>query len=204
MITVYGSVYSRAAMVLVTLEMLELEYRLVQILPGSEQARAEAYLNLNPLGKVPTLTDGDFTLFETQAILYYLVRRYGQGKLWADDPQTEADILRWSLYISNQLEAPALAMLLQVKYRNANADPQIMQDSTEQLQRFLPLLERQLSSRDYLCNTLSIADIHGGLVLSWVKLAGFNLDDYPAVHRWIRSILALPAYKQLVANESRD
>ncbi|MBP0048766.1 glutathione S-transferase family protein [Marinobacterium sp. AK62] len=201
MIKVYGSVFSRAGMVMLALEELGLEYESVDMLPRSEQTQSEEYRALNPTGKIPTLVDGDLVLFETQAILYYLARQYGEGRLWADTPAAEADILRWSLYISNQLEVPALDMLIQFKFKfnRDNPDQAVMERAGNELNRFLPLLERQLDGQEWLSdNRFTIADIHGALVLSWPKLTGFDYSAYPNVHRWVKSVLSHPAQKRLM------
>ena len=199
MIKVYGSVFSRAGMVMLALEELGLEYESVDMLPRSEQTQSDEYRALNPTGKIPTLVDGDLVLFETQAILYYLARQYGAGRLWAETPAEEADILRWSLYISNQMEVPALDMLIQFKFSNGQPDSAALERAGDELNRFLPLLEQQLDGREWLSgNRFSIADIHGGMVLSWPKLAGFDYSRYPNVHRWIKSVLSHPAQKRLM------
>ncbi len=200
MIKVYGSVFSRAGMVMLALEELGLEYEAVDMLPRSEQTASEEYRALNPTGKIPTLVDGDLVLFETQAILYYLARQYGKGRLWADTPAAEADILRWSLYISNQMEVPALDMLIQFKFSQGNPDQAVIERATAELERFLPLLEQQLSGREWISGDhFTIADIHGAMVLSWPKLAGFDYSAWPEVHRWIKSVLSHPAQERLMA-----
>ncbi len=199
MIKVYGSVFSRAGMVMLALEELGLDYESVDMLPRSEQTQSPEYRALNPTGKIPTLVDGDLVLFETQAILYYLARQYGEGRLWAQTPAEEADILRWSLYISNQMEVPALDMLIQFKFSGGNPDQAVIERATAELNRFMPLLEQQLGGREWLSgDQFSIADIHGAMVLSWPKLAGFDYAVYPNVHRWVKSVLSHPAQKRLM------
>lgn len=200
MLKVYGSVFSRAGMVMVTLETLGLDYELINIGTRSEASQSADYRKINPTGKVPTLQDGDFFLFETQAILYYLVRKYGKGRLWAGTPEAEADILRWSLYISNQLEVPALDLLLQFKYSGGQPDQKVLDTAATQLQRFLPALEAQLEDKEYLVGEKTIADIHGAMVLSWPKLAGFDYTPYPNVAQWISRILASPENKKVAAS----
>ncbi len=199
MIKVYGSVFSRAGMVMLALEELGLDYESVDMLPRSEQTQSPEYRALNPTGKIPTLVDGDLVLFETQAILYYLARQYGEGRLWAQTPAEEADILRWSLYISNQMEVPALDMLIQFKFSGGNPDQGVIERATAELNRFMPLLEQQLDGREWLSgDQFSIADIHGAMVLGWPKLAGFDYEAYPNVHRWVKSVLSHPAQKRLM------
>lgn len=200
MIKVYGNVYSRAGMVMLALEELGLAYELVEIRQRSEAAASDEYRQLNPTGKIPTLVDGELVLFETQAILFYLARKYGQGRLWGQTPEEEADILRWSLFVSNQLEVPALDLLLQFKNNSDNPDRQVVERATEELNRFLPVLEQQLKGREWVSGErMTIADIHGATVLSWAKLGGFDYSRYPEVHRWIKSILSHPVQKKLMA-----
>jgi glutathione S-transferase len=200
MIKVYGSVFSRAGMVMLALEELGLEYESVDMLPRSEQTQSSEYRSLNPTDKIPTLVDGDLVLFETQAILYYLARQYGNGRLWADNPADEADILRWSLFVSNQMEVPALDMLIQFKFNKDNPDQAVIERATAELNRFLPTLEQQLQGREWISGDhFTIADIHGAMVLSWPKLAGFDYSAWPEVHRWIKAVLSHPAQKRLMA-----
>lgn len=189
MIKVYGSVLSRASMVMVALECLGLEYELVDIPTGGELSAAPEYRALNPTGRVPTLQDGDLVLFETQAILYYLVRKYSQGTLWADTVEGEAEILKWSLFISNQLEVASLDILLQYKYSRENPDRAIIERSTETFTRFLPVVETQLTGREYLTGKKTIADIHGSTVLGWAKLSGFDYSPYPNTLAWIKRMM---------------
>lgn len=197
MIKVYGSAYSRASMVMCVLETLGVEYENFPFNPRSEGTQAEAYRALNPTGKLPTLVDDDLVLWESQAILFYLARKYGAQQLWVETLEQEADLYRWSLFISNQIEAAALDMLLAVKYAaDGQVDQTLIDDRTKVLSRFLPVLEQHLQGREYLvADKLTVADFHGAAVLAWPKLAGFSFDQYPAIAAWIRRILALPVQK---------
>ncbi|WP_417224660.1 glutathione S-transferase family protein [Amphritea sp.] len=199
MIKVYGGVYSRACMVMCTLETLGLEYEHIAMMPRSEPTQSADYLALNPTGKLPTLVDGDLVLWESQAILFYLARKYGAGLLWVDTLEQEADLYRWSLYISNQLEVPALALLLAVKYAQGEPDQQVIDAQALLLKRFLPTLESHLQGKDYLVgDKLTVADFHGAAVLAWPKMAGFDYSAYPAVVRWIEHIQGLPVQQKVM------
>lgn len=199
MIKVYGSVFSRASMVMCALEELGLEYENIEMLPRSEGTQSDEYRALNPTGKLPTLVDGELVLWESQAILFYLARKYGAQKLWVEGFALEAELYRWSLFISNQLEVAALDMLLSVKFaRDGQVDEQKQAALAEILDRFLPVLEAHMIGREYLVSDhLTVADLHGAAVLAWPKLAGFDYSRYPAVGAWIREILALPSQKRV-------
>ncbi|MBY4678619.1 glutathione S-transferase family protein [Marinobacterium arenosum] len=200
MIKVHGGIFSRAGMVMFALEELGQPYEMVDMAPRSAPTRSEEYLALNPNGKLPTLQDGDLTLWETQAILFYLAQKYGDNKLWADSLEQVAEIYRWSLYVSNQLEVPALDMLIQAKYSDGKPDAAVLDKAGGEFRRFLPTLEARLEGRKYVaCDHLTVADIHGALVLAWGKLAGFDFSDYPNVNSWIKRMLNHPAQQKLMA-----
>ena len=81
-----GSPYVRA--VRLALEEKRLPYRVAQLAPGT--SRSPEHLARHPFGRMPVLEDGDFTLYETQAILRYLERRAPSPALVPADPQDEA------------------------------------------------------------------------------------------------------------------
>ncbi|MCV6588603.1 MAG: glutathione S-transferase family protein [Marinobacterium sp.] len=204
MIRVYGGIFSRAGMVMCALEALGVEYENIDMAPRSAQTSSPEYRALNPMGKVPTLQDGDLTLWETQAILFYLAASYGDNLLWADTPAKVAEIQRWSLFIGNQLEAAALQMLIQVKYSDGNPDQAAIDQASQTLEAFLPVLEQHLTGKEWLAeDKMTVADIHGGLVLAWGKLAGFDYSRYPAVNNWIKRLLNCDAQQTLMARTRR-
>ena len=71
---------------------IPLEYQPLDAFKGEN--RTPQYLALNPAGRTPTLVDGDFVLWESDAILQYLASKT-PNTLWPDDARTRADIMRW-------------------------------------------------------------------------------------------------------------
>lgn len=201
MIKVYGGVFSRGSMVMCVLETLGVEYEMVSMTARDETTQTAEYRALNPTGKIPTIIDGDLVLFETQAILFYLAQKYGNNLLWAETPEEIAEIYRWSLYVSNQMEVPALDLLLQFKYSpDGKGDADKVAAASAELDRFLPVLEKHLEGRDFVaCGKRTVADIHGASVLAWAKLSGFDYDRYPNVHAWIKRQLKSDAAQRVMA-----
>ncbi len=201
MIKVYGSVYSRASMVMCVLETLNLEYEYIDHLPKGKEIKQDAYLALNPNGKVPTIVDGDLVLWETQAILFYLVEKYGKGELWGNSPEEIADIYRWSLFISNQLEGFALDLFSQYKFvKEENRDAAIIARANSEMDRFMPILENHLEGKEYVSgNKRTVADIHGATILSWAKLVGYDFKRFPNVDAWIKRQIKSEAQQKVNA-----
>ncbi len=80
MIKLYHCANARSFRALWTLEELGLDYEL-ETMPFPPRFRQEGYLDLNPLGTVPTFIDGDVKMTESAAICHYLVTRYGPSDL---------------------------------------------------------------------------------------------------------------------------
>jgi glutathione S-transferase len=109
-VTLYHHPYSRAANVIWMLEEVGIDYelRFVDILKGEQ--KAPEILALNPMGKLPILTDGEVVVTESAAISLYLADRYSLGKLApAPDDPARAAYLRWSLFAPSVIEPGMLA-----------------------------------------------------------------------------------------------
>ena len=84
---------------------LGLECELVPVDLIEREQREAWFLALNPCGRVPVLTDGNVTLWESHAILSYLGDKV--GKLWPTTPAGRADALRWLFFLSGHISPPA-------------------------------------------------------------------------------------------------
>ena len=82
-----------------------------QLDPTKGETRTPQYLALNPTGRTPTLVDGDFVLWESDAIMQYLASKK-PNTLWPDDPRTRADIMRWQNWQSAHWGSDACMPLL--------------------------------------------------------------------------------------------
>lgn len=93
------------------LSLLGLDYETVPIaLPNQEQKSAD-HLARHPLGKVPALEDGDVTVWDSQAILVYLARKYDASNVWLPtDPVGQAHVTQWLSFAAKEMwDGPAVA-----------------------------------------------------------------------------------------------
>lgn len=104
-ITLYASVFSRSFTAWWMLEELGLPYRTVTLDLKAGEQKAAAYLAINPMGKVPAITDGSVVVTENPAICLYVADRYSPGGLAPafDDPARGA-YLRWAVFSTAVLE----------------------------------------------------------------------------------------------------
>ena len=154
------------------------------------------FLALNPNGQVPVLIDGDFSMWESNAILVYLAERYGMGVLLPDDIQTRAIALQWlGWQVSDLNPAWMYAVLaLQRKVPGYDNAERIAESLTRWTAR-MDILEAELAKgRPFIAgDSFSIADIAMGL----------------SIHRWFclpAEKKAMPAtedyYRRLMAREA--
>src|SRR5437764_170198 len=116
--------------------------------------RNAAYLALNPTGRTPTLIDGDFTLWESNAIMQYLAERKPNA-LWPDDARSRADIARWQSWQlqhwSSEACQPLTFQRLVKKLFNMGApDAVAVEKGTEAFNREARLLDDHFARQPYL------------------------------------------------------
>lgn len=132
------------------------------------------YLALNPNGRVPTIEDDGFVLWESNAILRYLAGKYGGDSLWPDDPRTRADADRWMDWQTTGFW-PALtpAFFGLVRTPEEQRDGAAIQASVDATTVFAKILDGQLAGKDFVVGaTFTLADVALGIVANrWFTLA---------------------------------
>jgi glutathione S-transferase len=186
-ITLYHHPFSRAAGTVWALEEVGEPYVLefVDIRAGAQ--KSPAILALNPMGKLPILTDGDAVVTESAAIALYLADRYAAGRLAPalDDPQ-RATYLRWSLFAPSVIEPGSMAKVAGWQFKPGQAgwgDHAAM----------LSAIEAALDGRTYILGeTFSMADvIFGGTVRYMLRFE--MIEARPAFTAYVERLSARPA-----------
>jgi glutathione S-transferase len=177
------------------LDLAGIPYDWVRVDLMKGEHKGEAFLALNPFGQVPVLEDGDTTLADAQAILYYIAARQGDGRWLPTDPLGQARVVRWLSTAAGEVrQGPESARLHQLF--GVKAIP--IERAQEKAVFILDQLDRHLSDRLWLeCDRPTIADI---AVFPYVALAGdggIDLAPYPQVRAWIARFQALPGYRPI-------
>jgi glutathione S-transferase len=161
-------------------------------------ARTPEYLKISPAGKVPALTDGDFTLFESAAIIWYLAAQGEANPLRPTDAQSQSDTLRWMFYGACHLD-PHIWTLTSERFikarRQLPPDEHLIANAVTQLGRFVPVIEQQLADREYLTGKFGLADISLGCTLEIGPPLGYDLAPYPNVRAWLARLAARPSWR---------
>lgn len=178
---------------------IPLEFVLVDLTKG--QQHAPDYRAINPTGRTPTLIDGDFTLWETTAIIQYLADQK-PNTLWPDDARTRADIVRWQSWMLAHWEkescVPVVFERLVKQVLGAGPpDETVISRALENFARDAKLLDKHFAAQPYLVgNAITLADFSIAGPLVYFERAGIPLADYPKLHEWFGRVTSLPCWKE--------
>ena len=191
MITLYGApVSGNAYKVRLLLNLLEVEFEEIDVNLRAGENRAGPFLALNPRGQIPVLVDGEVTVWDSQAILVYLARRYGEAWLPAD-PAPMAEVMQWLAVSENELLF-GLARARAVLHFGRDFD---LASSQAYGRAGLKVLEQHLAGNEWLAaGRPTIADVACMPYVALSHMGGIPLDDHPAARAWIERMRALPGF----------
>lgn len=169
--------------------------------PRIGETRSAEFLSKNPNGRIPTLDGDGFILWESPAILKYLAAKRPERELAGADPKAQALIDQWICWWVGGAEAAmdALAWEIFIKPKVLNQpgnDPAIMADACARLDRFLPVLDKQLEGRDYILGPLTVVDFLMGPRLDTSPAAlKFDIGGYTSIAAWLQRLHAKPYWQ---------
>lgn len=194
MIVVHHLNDSRSQRILWLLEELGLPYEIKRYQRDATTRLAPPELKaVHPLGKSPVITDGERTVHESGAIIDYIARRHGGGRLI---PPTGGDAyetyLQWLHYAEGSAMLPLLLNMYVMRLGDAGAPlhPRIQSE----MANHLGYVDQALAGRDWLLGELTAADIQMSFVGEVAGAFG-RLDTYPNMKAWVGRFQARPAYK---------
>lgn len=155
------------------------------------------YHAINPNGMVPALTDGDFSLSESDAIMQYLADKVPGNSLFPQDPQTRADVVRWQCWelahYNNAFGLLALETVLKPQFMQMEPNQPVVAHAQECLTRFAAVLEGHLSSRDYVVGDgITLADYSIINIEGFKDAIPFDWSAYPKVNAYYERMRAVP------------
>jgi len=187
--------------VLAGLKLMQVPYELVHVDYFKAEQKSDSYTAINPNASLPAMKDGDFILWESNAILMYAADKHQATAHYPTDLQTRADIQRWLLWESSSWFPSCYVYLVENCVKpllGAAADPATLQAQLQTFQKLAGILEARLASHQWLAGTAqpTIADI---AIASPMHLHGWQqlpLADFPHIRRWMFDhIEALPCWQ---------
>ena len=197
MIKLYHSPMSRSVRVVWLLEELGLPYELVSA--PLEPPAPRPFAQKNPTGKVPAIEDDGVTMFESGAIVEYVLEKYGEGRLAPPvGSPLRGPFLQWIHFA----EATAFTGLGNVAWhtlfkQDADRVAEALEDYRTWARASLETLERHLADRDHLLGAdFSGADVMVGYTVLVAKGFGMVGEDLPAVAAYLGRLTERPALRR--------
>jgi len=198
MLTLHHLNDSRSQRILWLLEELGIVFELKRYQRDAKTRLAPPELaTVHPLGKSPVITDGDVRIAESAAIVDYVIRRYGQGRMMPKHggPEFEA-YNEWLHYSEGSAMLPLMLQLYVGRLKEAGAPLHPRIDS--EIANHLGYIEQALDGRDYFVGSdLTGADIQMSFVAEMAR-AFDKLGPYPALRAWLMRMHARPAFRRSV------
>ncbi|MEM5370093.1 glutathione S-transferase [Paraburkholderia azotifigens] len=173
------------------LTLLDLPFEVIELDMRAGDNRKPEYLALNPFGQVPTIQDGDVTLFDSNAILVYLATRYGDASWLPTDPPGAAAVQRWLSLAAGQIAyGPCAARLVTV------FGAPLHHDTAKAIAvKLFDVIDRELATKPFAAGEhVTIADIAAHTYIAHAPEGGVSLEPYPNIRAWLRRVEALPRF----------
>ena len=194
----YSRLSSPANKVRMCASALRLDYEPVALDLRAGEQRAQAYLAINPFGKVPAIDDDGFFLFESNAIIKYLCRKE-DSSLYPDGIDAQARVDSWCDFAASLL-SPAYNRVtfnrVLAPRTGAGVDESSLADGLRFIGRYLPVVDEALTENAYIAGPeMTIADIAILATLDPSEACEIELSAYPALYTWRRQLREQPFYR---------
>ena len=189
---------TRAVRIVWLFEELGLPYELERFTLGDPAMRAPQYLKVHPMGRVPALEDGEQTIFESGAIVQYVLARHGNGRLQpAVSSAHLGPYLQWLHYAEGMIMPPVNTIVVETKLLPPERrNPANAERALKLLTRMLIPVNAHLEGREFLAGEFSGADIMTGHACTVAMNLGAEVSDKPHLAAYIERINARPAMKR--------
>jgi glutathione S-transferase len=165
-----------------------------------------AYVAMNPNKLVPTLQDGELTLWESNAIVRYLGAQYGEDKIWPRDPKVRAGSDKWMDWVGNAL-GPDMWVVFGGLVRTAPSrqDPLAIAEGAHRLGENYAIVDKELSTKTFIAgDRLTIGDIVVGASLYRYFTLPIARPKLTKLEAYYDRLVARPAYKTHVMVSYED
>ena len=200
MLTLHFAPNSRAGRILWLLEELALPYELNRMDFHPKDLKSDTHRARHPLGRVPVLDDGDISIFESGAIVEYILERHKNGGL---KPEIASPLfpeyLQWFHYCEGMVMPPINTIVVQtILLPPDRRDEKALGQAQRLLTKALEPVNDALAGRDYLIGDFSGADIMLGHACFMSQRSGCVTDEMTHLLAYIARIAARPAFDKAI------
>lgn len=191
---------SRAGRIVWLLEELELPYDINKMAFHPQDLKSDEHRARHPLGRVPVLDDGDITIFESGAIVEYVIARHKNGGLKpSENSPLFPEYLQWFHYCEGMVMPPINTIVVQtVLLPPDRRDEKALSQAQRLLTKALEPVNEALVGRDYLIGDFSAADIMLGHACFMGNRLGCVGEEMPHLKAYVERVANRPAFKTAI------
>jgi glutathione S-transferase len=191
---------SRASRIMWLLEELELPYELNRMDFHPKDLKSNEHRERHPLGRVPVLEDGEVSIYESGAIVEYILARHKEGGLKPSvDSSLYPEYLQWFHYCEGMVMPPVNTIVVQtVLLPPDRRDETALSQAQRLLSKSWAPVEEAMIGRDYLIGNFSAADVMLGHACFMSNRLGCISDDMPNLKGYVQRIAARPAFDKAI------
>jgi glutathione S-transferase len=195
---IYFAPNTRAVRIVWLFEELGLPYELERLALGDGSMRTPEYRAVHPIGRVPVLEDGQLRIFESGAIVQYVLARYGNGRLAPDTLSSDFPAyLQWLHYAEGMIMPPINTIVVEtVLLKPERRNPANVDRARKLLSQTLVAVEKGLEGHEFLARRFSGADITTGHACTVAARLVDDLSGTPNVAAYVQRLNARPALQR--------
>jgi glutathione S-transferase len=182
------------------LELLGAPYKITHVSYIAGAHKRSPYTDLNPNGVLPAAKDGDFILWESDAILQYVADAYGGERYYPRDLRTRADINRWLFWEAAHWQPSCYVFFFENAFKpviKAPTDTALVEKETPRWRHLANVLDGQLAKSKWVVgDTVTIADIAMAAPMHLHEQQRLPLQDFSNIRRWIAEVEKLPCWQK--------
>lgn len=191
---------SRAGRIVWLLEELQLPYELNKMAFHPKDLKSDAHKARHPLGRVPVLEDGDVSIWESGAIVEYILERHRNGGLKPpiNDPRWPL-YQQWFHYCEGMVMPPINTIVVHsIILPEEKRDRTVLERAQRLLHRALVPVDAALENKAYLIGDFSAADIMLGHAVFMSNRSGGVTAEMKNVRDYVERIAARPAFDKAI------
>ncbi len=202
MIRIHHAPFTRSLRVILLCEELGLPYEIVKHDFMAREHKGAPYLAINPFGRLPAIEDGAVVMFESGAIVQYLLETYGKSRLQPalGSPDRPA-FLQW-FHFAEATAMGSVSDFIQHSFVKPEAEriPAVVADAARRMQEWLGVLDHHLAGRTWLVgDEFGAADVMMAYSVNNTKFIGQLGDGHPNVSAWLDRVQARPSWARTAA-----
>ncbi|MEK7435069.1 MAG: glutathione S-transferase family protein [Cyanobacteriota bacterium] len=191
------SLASSAAVCLLLLEELGVEYSKIPVDFSTGSHKKEEYTKLNPNGKIPCIDDDGFILWESMAINDYLCLKY-KPEMLGKELQDKALISQWNYWGLSEYRGQVVTIFVYSRMPEDKKNPKAVESAMKRIGVLNELLEKELEGKEYLVgNTFTLADLNVGFAIWMTSRLNIDISNLPNLSKYVASFTKRDAFQKL-------